>query len=328
MPCFGLCLDGIVRTLLDIARERLLCCTRNGRYDDEPFNPTIHLDLSRPYRVCASMNTIPLRQTLTLILVFVIISTSFIVLDRRSGLEPVRDGLTQIISPISSRLYQLADGPGHQSDVEAQLAQVTQERDALIAENSQLKADNRELEQLRQQVDVSRSNPTVDYSTAAKVIGRDPTGAQMFVTIDKGSADGIQKGMAIVSPYFYLGQVSEVTEHSAKVMLIIDTSQSVGAMLQDTRADGVVYGQAQAGGYLMMSHVESTTVPKENEWIVTSSSSATQTRQVPPNIPIGQVLGTPVFDPQTDTLEIQIRPGVSNFNDLDVVFVAIARDDG
>ncbi len=307
------------------------CFTLNGRHRDEPLIRTVQAGLSRqpnPQRVGPSMNTIPLRQTLTLILVFVIISASFITLDRRSELQPVRDGLTQIISPLSDRLYRLADGPDHQSDVEAQLAEVTQERDALIAENSRLKAGNRELKQLQQQLDVSQSNPTIDYSTAANVIGRDPTGAQMFIIIDKGSADGLQKGMAIVSPNFYIGQVSEVSEHSAKVMLIIDTSQSVGAMLQDTRADGVVYGQAQAGGYLMMSHVESTTAPKEGEWIVTSSSSATQTRQVPPDIPIGQVLGTPVFDPQTDTLEIQIRPGVSNFNDLDVVFVAIARDDG
>ena len=274
------------------------------------------------------MNAIPLRQTLTLILVFVIVSASFIVLDRRNDLKPVRDGLAQIVSPVSDTFYRFTDRFDRRSDVEAQLVQVTQERDALKAENSKLKADNRELDQLRQQMDVSAQNPTIDYSTAANVIGRDPTGTQMFILIDKGSDDGIQKGMAVVSPYFYIGQVSEVTQHTAKVMLLIDTSQSVGAMLEVSRADGVVYGQAQAGGYLKMSHVESATVPMADEWIVTSSSSATQTRQVSPNIPIGQVFGTPLVDPQTDTMEIQIRPGLSNVNDLDVVFIARVRDDG
>lgn len=274
------------------------------------------------------MNAIPLRQTLTLILVFVIVSASFIVLDRRNDLKPVRDGLAQIVSPVSDAFYRFTDRFDWRSDAEAQLVQVTQERDALKAENSQLQADKRELDQLRQQMDVSAQNPTIDYSTAANVIGRDPTGTQMFILIDKGSDDGIQKGMAVVSPYFYIGQVSEVTQHTAKVMLLIDTSQSVGAMLEVSRADGVVYGQAQAGGYLKMSHVESATVPMADEWIVTSSSSATQTRQVPPNIPIGQVFGTPLVDPQTDTMEIQIRPGLSNVNDLDVVFIAKVRDDG
>lgn len=274
------------------------------------------------------MNTVPLRQTLSLIAVFVIVSGSVIMLDRRSALQPIRDGLTQIMAPVSDTFYGLADRTERQSDIEAELARVTLERDALKAENSLLKANTRELEQLRDQLDVSSRNPEVDYSTAATVIGQDPTGAQRFILIDKGTEDGIQKGMAIVSPYFYLGQVTEVHQHHAKVMLIIDTSQSVGAMLEDTRADGVVYGQAQAGGYLLMSHVETATQPKEGEWIMTSSSSATQTRQVPPNIPIGRVLGSPTVDPQNDTLEIRIRPGVSNFNDLDVVFVAKLRDDG
>jgi rod shape-determining protein MreC len=274
------------------------------------------------------MNMVSLRQTLSMIAVFAVISVGFIVLDRRSALEPIRDGLNQIMAPVSDTFYRFADGPDRPSGSEDELARVTQERDALKAENSKLKADNRELEQLRQQLDVTDRNPTVDYTTAASVIGYDATGAQRFILIDKGSNDGIEKGMAIVSPYFYLGQVSEVTQDQSKVMLIIDTSQSVGAMLEDTRSDGVVYGQAQAGGYLVMSHVDSSTVPKEGEWIMTSSSAATQTRQVPPNIPIGQVLGVPISDPQTDTLEIQIRPGVSNFDDLDVVFVAKLRDDG
>ncbi len=274
------------------------------------------------------MNAVAFRQTMSLVAVFAVISIGFIMLDRRGALEPIRDGLNQIMAPVSDTFYRFADGPVRESDVDAELARVIQERDALKAENSKLKADNRELEQLRQQLDVTDRNPTVDYTTAASVIGYDATGAQHFIMIDKGSADGIQTGMAIVSPYFYLGQVSEVTQDQSKVMLIIDTSQSVGAMLEDTRSDGVVYGQAQAGGYLVMSYVDSATVPKEGEWILTSGSSATQTRQVPPNIPIGQVLGVPTSDPQTDTLEIQIRPGVSNFDDLDVVFVAKPRDDG
>jgi hypothetical protein len=53
----------------------------------------------------------------------------------------------------------------------------------------------------------------------------------------------------------------------------------------------------------------------------------TQTRQVPPNIPIGQVLGEPVVDPQTATLVIRVRPGVSNFNSLTTVYVAVEVDE-
>lgn len=273
------------------------------------------------------MNTIPLRQTLTLVTVFVIVCASFIALDRRAVLDPVRDGLTEAVSPISSFLYDLADRGRNPSELEAELARVTAERDQLKADNSDLKADQRELATLREEQDARSRHPDNDY-TAANVIGRDPTGTQMLLVIDRGSADGVTKGMAIASPFYYVGQVVEVSEHEAKVMLIVDVSQSVGAMLEDTGADGIIYGQQQRGGYLTMNHVEGDTAPKEDEWVVTSGHSATQTRQVPPSIPIGKVMGEPELDTQTDTLVIQIRPGVSDFDALDHVWIVTPKEDG
>jgi hypothetical protein len=42
---------------------------------------------------------------------------------------------------------------------------------------------------------------------------------------------------------------------------------------------------------------------------------------------IGEVDGEPTRDPQTDTLEIRIRPGVSDFNSLTTVYVAVIADE-
>jgi rod shape-determining protein MreC len=149
----------------------------------------------------------------------------------------------------------------------------------------------------------------------------------MSIQIDVGSDDGVRVGMAVVSPYYYVGQVVEVTEQTSKVMLIVDASQSVGAMLLETRADGIVYGQWQQGGYLTLLHVRADTVPQEGEMVVTSEFSQTQTRQVPANIMIGEVVGEPTRNAQTDTLEIRIRPGVSDFNSLTTVYVAVMADE-
>lgn len=272
------------------------------------------------------MNTMPLRQTLTLVTIFVIVCSSFIVLDHRAVLDPVRDGLTEAVSPISSSLYDLADFGKDPSELEAELARVTAERDQFKAENSDLKANQRELAMLREEQDARSRNPDKDYMTA-NVIGRDPTGSQMSIVIDRGSADGVARGMAVASPYYFVGQVVEVSEHQAKVMLIVDVGQNVGAMLEDSGADGIVYGKQQLGGYLTMTHVEGDATPKEDEWVVTSGHSATQTRQVPAAIPIGTVMGEPELDTQTDTLVIQIRPGVSNFDALDHVWIVTPKKD-
>ncbi|MBA3378215.1 MAG: rod shape-determining protein MreC [Chloroflexia bacterium] len=269
------------------------------------------------------MTTISLRRVIALVVAFAVVCGGFIALDRRSSaLEPVRSGLNEIVSPISSAFYDVLDRPGGQSDLEQQLADAVAERDALKAENSQLKADTVELDQLRQMLEVEQRNPSLDL-TKANVIGQDPSGNQMFLVIDVGSNDGVREGMAIVSPNYYLGQVTDVSLESSKVMLIIDASQSVGAILEDSRGSGIVKGEWQLGGYLTMLHVEPGNAPEDGEWVVTSDSTETQTRQVPPNIPIGQVFGEPAVSDQTDTLVIHVRPGVSEINDLTVVYVAV-----
>jgi len=272
------------------------------------------------------MTTMSLRRVLGLVLVFGMICAALVVLDRRSALDPIRSGLDEVVSPISSAFYDIVDAPDRKSDLESELATVTAERDALKAENSQLKADTAELEQLRQQQDVESRYPNIDL-TLANVIGRDPTGQQMFIVLDVGSDDGVRVGMAILSPNYYVGQVTEVNPQTSKVMLIIDATQSVGAMLEDTRGGGIVSGQWQHGGYLTMLYVQPDNVPDPGEWVVTSESADTQTRQVQPNIPIGKVIGEPVVDAQTDTLQIRVRPGVANVNGLTVVYVAVIVDD-
>ncbi len=272
------------------------------------------------------MTNVPLRKVLVSVLAVVVLCAVFIVLDRRGALEPVRTGLSEIIRPVTSSVSGLLDRDGSDSDVAQELATVTAERDALKAENSQLKADTAELEQLREMQQVEDRYPNLEL-IPAKVLWHDPTGQQMFVQIDVGSNDGIEVGMAVTSPHYYVGQVTEVSETTSKVTFIIDAGQSVGAMLEDSRGEGIVSGQWQYGGYLQLDSVQSSQAPAEGEWVVTSSSNMTMTRQVPPNLPIGKVIGEPVIDPQTDTLTIQVRPGIANFNTLSTVYVAVEVDD-
>ena len=267
------------------------------------------------------MTTVPLRRVGTSLLIFVLISVGLLLLDRRDALDPLRDGLAQVFAPVSRAFERVGRASISESDVQRQLEQVTAERDRLKAENSQLKAAVAELETLREQLRIEQVRPDITY-VPTRVIGRDPTGAQLYVIIDKGASDGLREGMAVTSPDFYVGQVSEVQEHTAKVLLIGDQSASVGAMLEDARADGVVYGRFQSGGLLVMQHVDKDVTPKEHEWVVTSDVPTSETAQVPPSIPIGIVVGEPVVNAQNDQLDIIVQPAV-DFEDLETVWIAV-----
>jgi rod shape-determining protein MreC len=253
---------------------------------------------------------------------FLAISIALIVMDRNSLLEPIREGLSEVVNPIQAGFTELVDPDRDQSDLEKELAETRLERDALLAENANLKANQQELESLRILQGVQESNPGFTY-TPVRVIGSDPNGLQYWVKIDKGSADGLAVGMAVVDPNFYVGQITAVEENEAVVTFIIDTSMRVGATLVDTRTDGVVYGRWQVGGRLVLGNLDKDHLPQPDEVVVTADDSSVQTRQVPPNIPIGRVIGEPRLNPQTDELEVDVLPFVDNFDDMQVLYVVV-----
>jgi rod shape-determining protein MreC len=271
------------------------------------------------------MKTVPARRAVTLIALFVVIASGMMMLDNRDSLAPLHSALSSVVDPVGRAFSKMADTSTNDSKLEQQLKTVTAERDKLRAENAQLTSDKEELETLRKQQKVQEKFPNYTF-ISTRVISSDPSGQQLSITIDKGTADGLQKGMAVTDPNSYIGQITAVTEHSAQVMLIIDNSQSVGAVLNDTRADGVVYGQWQSGGRLVMKHVNRDAKPKAGEMVVTSDQGGPQTRGVPPNIPIGSVGTTAQIDPQTDELVLPVYP-YANFDNLRVVWVVVASGD-
>lgn len=80
---------------------------------------------------------------------------------------------------------------------------------------------------------------------AAEVIGEEPSAWFKTVIIDRGRADGVKKGLPAVMPRGIAGQVVEVAEHYSKVMLIIDPHSAVDALVQRTRARGIIKGAAE-----------------------------------------------------------------------------------
>jgi rod shape-determining protein MreC len=125
---------------------------------------------------------------------------------------------------------------------------------AVSHENIQLKqALNQAVETNSQWREVELSNnrlrsllnfqkTTTNRVIAAEVIGKDPSPWFKTVIIDKGKADGIQKGLPVVIAQGIAGQITETSDHYAMVMLIIDRNSAVDAVVQRSRARGVIKG--------------------------------------------------------------------------------------
>jgi len=79
---------------------------------------------------------------------------------------------------------------------------------------------------------------------SAEVIGKDPSLWFKTIIIDKGKEDGVKKGMAVVIPEGIVGQVTHVSLHYSKVLLMIDRNSAVDVLVHRTRARGLIKGES------------------------------------------------------------------------------------
>ena len=120
-----------------------------------------------------------------------------------------------------------------------------------------------ELLQLRSRVEVQ--------TAAAAVIGATPpapTPDFRTITIDKGTRDGLRQDMAVIAPLGVVGRLIVPAVRSAKVQLLVDRNAAAGALIERSRAQGVVLGSGEER--LRMNYVSEVADVVVGDVVVTS----------------------------------------------------------
>src|SRR5262249_29935007 len=84
-----------------------------------------------------------------------------------------------------------------------------------------------------------------DSAIAARVVGRSPTYLVRTVVLDKGEANGVKKGMAVLASEGVVGQVITVSAHAARVMLVSDPNSGIDVLVQRSRVQGIAAGSIE-----------------------------------------------------------------------------------
>lgn len=79
-------------------------------------------------------------------------------------------------------------------------------------------------------------------SLAASVIGEDGSPWFKTLVIDRGAVDGLQEGMAVVAVEGVIGRLVKVAANSSRLLLLTDHASGIAAVVQRSRARGVVKG--------------------------------------------------------------------------------------
>lgn len=266
------------------------------------------------------MGTVSPRQTALLILLFVVTSVAFIVLDNNSALNPLKTGLRNLVTPITDFVNDRSEvDPESEGEWEARYHDLEDRYAKLESDYQRTRIVADQVQALQQMLDLQQTNPDV-MLLPARVISVDPTSTNKLIVIDRGSADGVAVGMAVTDPNYYVGVVTKVEDHSAQVLLAIDSTHTVGAELESTGATGVAYGMWQQGGRIELRYIDRNTVVEPEEKVVTTCSPDIRTANMPCGLIIGKVAGQAQVSNQDDVQTVQVIPA-ADFDNLSVVAV-------
>ena len=151
----------------------------------------------------------------------------------------------------------------------------------LKSENKKLTEENSLLAQNKYKLDRLEELYNLDneYSkykkVAASVIGKDTGNYFNIFTIDKGSSDGIQEGMNVISGGGLVGIVSDVGRNYAKVRAIIDDESGVSASFANTSDSAIVSGDLKKidEGLINITGIDINAEVSAGDMVVTSQIS-------------------------------------------------------
>ena len=177
-------------------------------------------------------------------------------------LVPAERVLGAVGSSVSGFWQSIAEIENLRSDNKDLHAQV----DRLALENVQLREQAFQSQQAAQLAAAAKG---LQYKTVAgPVIARDPSGVLHTIVLGIGAQNGVFLDDVVISDQGVVGRVSEVGSNYSKVLLVTDSGSAVSALVQGSRAAGIVRGQF--GDTLVMDWILQTEDVKVGDVVITA----------------------------------------------------------
>lgn len=191
---------------------------------------------------------------------------------------------------------------------------------AIHKENDRLKAEMRRIQELemenmrfRQLLDFRELTPM--SLMPAQVVSRDISADHYTLMINKGTRHGLKKLQGIISTDGVVGYVLDPREDSSQILLLTDRLSSVDAIVQRTRARGIVSGRNRNTARLR--YLERPDNVRAGDLVVTSGLQG----YFPKGFPIGTVIEVKSTE-YGISQEAYIEPSIDSSR-LEEVFVVL-----
>jgi rod shape-determining protein MreC len=153
-----------------------------------------------------------------------------------------------------------------------------------------------------------------DYTyRTARVINNSVNATDNYITIDRGSADGVARYMAVISGTGIVGRVEHVSAHFASVLSVLSSKQRVSAKLKDNMIGYILWDERQPD-VLVLTEVPQSEKVKKGDSVFTTGYSF-----FPADILIGTV--TKTTQVKKNNLQLIYLQPSTNYRSLQYVYV-------
>ncbi len=217
--------------------------------------------------------------------------------------------------PLGEAVEAAEDSGSDSAASEATLTALREQNEQLVAQltsSEEIRLENERLRGLLNLRDIYDIR-----GVAGRVIGRSTDAWNQDITLDVGSSSGVETGLTVMGPTGVVGQVISVSAGSCRVRLLTDPQSGAAAMIQSSRAEGIVRGSLD--GLLYLENIGADVNIQVGDVVLTSGLGGSYTR--------GLVIGTVARvegSAGKDTRKIVVAPNgsVSLMEEAIVVFSA------
>ena len=258
-----------------------------------------------------------LQRTVILSGTIIVIGILLLSSSYRESLDQFKSIISSMVTPLQININYIVDtlftdeqnNPGELVNLNATL---TAENAILRSENIRLNETKYERDMLAELLNFTQLDNVHTYLTA-NVIGQDTSSFLQYIIINIGTTGGVQRDMPVVTNAGLVGIINEATPRASKVLLLNSGQMAVNVKVQNSRADGVLFGQASKDMRLKYIALDATI--QSGDLIFTSGLGGS----LPANIPVGEIAS--VRSRAYDVFqEAEVLPLV-DLDDIEIVMV-------
>lgn len=173
----------------------------------------------------------------------------------------LENAASKLVMPVQNGLTYLKNSIGGNSTFFTDINNLKQENEELKQKNSELEQSLRELENIKSENETLKeylglTEKYGEYKTVpAYIINKDISNYSKTIVINVGSDDGVEENMTVIADQGLVGHVISVTNDTAKIRTIVDTSSSVSCLLSTTDESIVCKGTLEEESALKAMYI-------------------------------------------------------------------------